>query len=80
MSVRLKIALSYLALILIFIGLGVYVIYSERFIAQQMNLLDEQFEQTALGSTELDQTAHLALAMQTTRLALHELLLAEPDA
>ncbi|HEX9921181.1 MAG TPA: HAMP domain-containing protein [Anaerolineae bacterium] len=80
MSIRLKIALSYLALILIFVGLGVYVIYSERFIAAQLDRLDEQFEQTALGRTELDQTAHLLLDMQTSRLVLHELLLGETDA
>lgn len=80
MSIRLKIALSYLALILIFISLGVYVIYSERFIAARLNLLDEQFEQSGLASLEMDQTAHLVFEMQRSRLALHELLLEESDA
>ncbi|MCB0211816.1 MAG: HAMP domain-containing protein [Anaerolineae bacterium] len=80
MSVRLKIVLSYLILILIFIGLGTYIIYSERYIAAQMALLDKQFDQTALGGTELDKAEDLVKDLLTTRLTLHELLLDEPGA
>lgn len=80
MSVRLKIALSYLILILLFIGLGIYVIYSERYIASQMALLYKQYNQTALIGKELDEAESLVKALLITRLTLHELLLDEPEA
>ena len=80
MSVRLKIVLSYLILILIFIGLGTYVIYSERHIATQMALLDKQFDQTALGGTELDKAEDLVKDLLSARLTIHKMLLDEPNA
>ncbi|MCB0168510.1 MAG: HAMP domain-containing protein [Anaerolineae bacterium] len=80
MSVRLKIALSYLTLIFLFIGLGIYVIYSERYIASQMALLYKQYDQTALIGKELDEAESLVKALLITRLTLHEMLLDEPEA
>ncbi|MDQ4078415.1 MAG: HAMP domain-containing protein [Chloroflexota bacterium] len=80
MSVRTKLALSYLAIVIIFVSLGAYVTYSERFLASRMAALDERFEMTAEQGEVLDATARLALAFQTSHLALHELLLGEMEA
>ena len=80
MSVRIKLALSYLSIIVLFAGLAAYIVYTERTVIRQMGSLDADFEQTAVQSQQLDATFHLLLTLQESRLTLHELLLDETEA
>jgi hypothetical protein len=56
MSVRVKLALSYLLIITIFTSLTAYIVYTERTVIQQMDALDTEFERTADQSEALDAT------------------------
>lgn len=80
MSVRVKLALSYLGIIIIFTGLAAYIVYAGRTVIQQMDALDTEFEQAAAQAHALDVTFHLLLTLQGSRLALHEMLLGEAEA
>ena len=80
MSVRVKLALSYLVIIIIFTGLAAYIVYAERTVIQQMDALDTEFEEAADQAEALDATFHLLLSLQGSRLALHEMLLGEAEA
>lgn len=65
---------------LLFGGLGVFVVYTGQLVAQRVVVLDEAFEETAVQTTVVDAAAHLILAMHASRLALHEMVLEEPNA
>lgn len=80
MSFRAKLILSYLVIILIFLSLGAFVIYSGQIINRDMDRLDEQFELLAKTSAGLEANAHTLLALKTSQLTLHKLLLGETEA
>lgn len=79
MRVRARLILSYMAIIAIFIGLGVYIASSERVMAAHLADLDDQFERTAELTAMLDDSSHLTISMQATLTALHEVLLGEAE-
>ena len=80
MKIRLKITLSYFAIILIFVSQGGYVIIADRVVAEQVKQLDQQYELTVIRADELEETLELVLAMGGSLLALHEVLLGEAAA